>query len=305
MRRDRADVDDGAAAGGLEVPGGGPGHLPERLHVEVEHVVPLAVGHLQRRPVVADARVVDHDVETAEGVHRVLHDGVGRGGDVAGQGHRRQPLVGQPLLRLGVGRRVARGEGHRGAGLGQPLGEGVPDPAVAAGHQGLLAGQGERVEYSCHDRSIGCQPCGGGVRTTCGCPPCGVSSRSRWTAVPETHPGGGARPGRADRPDPVPGAPGPVRHHRRPAARDGVRGPGRPVREPPAGQGQHPAGHRLHQRSGAVRLVAADRPRGSGRVPGHPDQGAPGGGARPCSPRSRTRRRSGGPGTTCWTTPAA
>ena len=98
----------------------------------------------------------------------------------------------------------------------------------------------------------------------------------------------------------------PVRHHRRATARHHVRRISSSLFE----------GHRLVKAStlrgtvftsgaGAVRLVTAHRPGGPGGVPGRADQGGPRGGTRPARPRSRQRRRSGGPGTTCWTTHAA
>ena len=65
-RRDRADVDDHAAATGDHLLADHARAVPDAVDVDVEDRPPLLVGDLQRRPVKADPRVVDEDVDPAD-----------------------------------------------------------------------------------------------------------------------------------------------------------------------------------------------------------------------------------------------
>jgi hypothetical protein len=118
------------------------------VHVDVEDVVPLFRRHLDGRPVVANAGVVDQNVHRPEAFgdhfqHPVHLLGVG---DVEvhrdGRASRVRNCFRNPLGALaGTG-----GEGDAGAGFDEGTREGFSKARVAAGHDGGLAGQIEGVQ---------------------------------------------------------------------------------------------------------------------------------------------------------------
>ena len=96
---------------------GVPGRREGPLEVDPDDGVPLVLGHREQHPVAQDPGVADHDVEPAEGVDGLLHEGTG-GSEVADVG--------------GVGDRLA-------AGSGDLVDDVVGRPGVAAGAVALAA----------------------------------------------------------------------------------------------------------------------------------------------------------------------
>ncbi len=117
--------------------------VPEAVDVDVQHRAPLVLRDVERGAVEADAGVVDEHVDGPElGRDRLEHRVDARGiGDVGGDRERAELA----RHRLGAGG-VARGDRHARAGLAERPGERLPDTAIAAGDDGDLAVEPERVQ---------------------------------------------------------------------------------------------------------------------------------------------------------------
>jgi hypothetical protein len=131
--RNRAGVDHHRIRRGPQEGQGGPGHPDDPEDVDVEHLVPLAVGVGLDGAGGADAGVVDHDVEAAQPLGGLADRRPDRG--VVGP-------VGADLLqrRLRGGRGHVQA-GHPGAPGGQQPGGGQADARGAAGDQRPQAGE--------------------------------------------------------------------------------------------------------------------------------------------------------------------
>jgi hypothetical protein len=125
-----------------------------------EHGVELLGVELGERRLAASAtpRVVEGGVQAAERADGRLDEAADRPlvGNVGGNRDRPSAtaldLVGDLLQGVGV----ARGEGHRRAGVGERAGGGRPDPAARAGHDRYLAGEQRRLRR----RWVSCGRCG-------------------------------------------------------------------------------------------------------------------------------------------------
>ena len=132
-----------ATAARHHVFGGRAERVEHGVQVDFHHLVPLVVGHVGEAAAVAaaDAGIAERGHGVGEGaVHGravadvdFLHQHAPSGGFQAGAGR----------LVLGL---VLAPDGHVGAGLGDRLGHGEADAAIAAGDQRHLAGEIERLE---------------------------------------------------------------------------------------------------------------------------------------------------------------
>src|SRR5690606_647935 len=113
---------------------GGLGDQEGAAHVHGDHVVEVLDRHLAQGLVPQDARVVDHDVDLAEGLDRGGDDRAGAlgGGDVVGAGYRLPAVLVDQLRHVGGGT-------GRGAGAVERAAEVVDD------HLGAPLGQQQRV----------------------------------------------------------------------------------------------------------------------------------------------------------------
>lgn len=159
-REHRADVDDLPAALRHHELGGFVAHLERRREVDVDRGVPLRpaeVEHLGQR---ADARRVDQDVDRPQLVDAGLDDPCRCAslGDVGGN----EAVASSLGLDQRTGHAVVVGDaGHEdiGTALGQRQRECLPEPGVATGDDGVLAGQAEVVHGKVCNGHVMCAFC--------------------------------------------------------------------------------------------------------------------------------------------------
>ena len=139
----RGDVDDPApAALGDHLLGGQLGAEEGALQVDLHDLFVLGLGRVQHRGAGLDAGVVDHDVEAAHFLHRLVDEHL-QVGDLAHVGLDPDGLVPEggdlPLQFLG-GLLVGHVVDHDvGPGAGQGEHDGLADPGIATGHDGDLS----------------------------------------------------------------------------------------------------------------------------------------------------------------------
>lgn len=126
------------------------GGAPQRLDVEVEDVVPLLIGDVERRGVIARARVVHQDVDPPDSIDRLGDHAIDvcGVGDVRSDGEQREAVRGELLDDRTVALCIAGGDDHGGAGVGEPARECFAEPLVAARDEGGAAGQ---IEWIAHE----------------------------------------------------------------------------------------------------------------------------------------------------------
>jgi hypothetical protein len=143
---DRSDVDDDAAAGLDHVATEGLAAAPESVEVDVDHLIPLIVGDLERGAMDARARVVDENVDAPV----PLDDRGERPPHVVGVAHVEMHgvhAVADPGGRLSRAVIVPRRDHDGRPDVHEALDPRLAQPAIAAGHDGDLATEIEAVEY--------------------------------------------------------------------------------------------------------------------------------------------------------------
>jgi hypothetical protein len=110
--------------------------------VHLDHGVEVVVGHVPQHPVAQDTRVGDHDVESAELLHRPCHQSLGRlgGPHRDGLGDRATAARGDGRGRRCGGLLVDVVDDDGSAGVGERLRVGEPEALSCAGDDGDLAG---------------------------------------------------------------------------------------------------------------------------------------------------------------------
>ena len=135
----RSVVDDHTTAVGIEVLQLGP-HATERaVERDIEHQIPLIIGHVDDRDLAAETGVVDDDVEAAQRFGRARNEGlhIGLNSDITRDSHHTKfgGRLGTPTLML-------IGDDYRGPLLDAALGHREPDPGSGGGSdEHLLTGE--------------------------------------------------------------------------------------------------------------------------------------------------------------------